>query len=336
MDYLIKNGMMKNVFIVLFLFVFFLFINNFYLYSQNTTVQSDLESILKYGQTDSVSNTYNYQRDLNKAKSYVRAKKYREALRMYLDMQDVYKSTFDIKLGIANVYYMLGDITNAKFLYTKIAENFSIQKHNNWFLVNYRRAQLLYNDGDYEGFVQQLQEIVDSTKDVRDPAIFSIAFSQGIDEMVKIFNIEPLYSYMAYRELGAYLIISGKSLRNGLEYSFIALSMMTHWAIGDILKKEENRFSFTDMEYFFEKMLLKKEGREFLVESGAYRILYALQYYFSLGEGNRIEEQKNVEILLKGRSINYKQYVTRLFNILGRSRIFSSQILEGYYPVLVF
>ena len=264
---------------------------------------------------------YAYYKSLSQASQFIDTQQYNKALELYTLLKDTYGNTIDISIGNGEVYYHLGnyDIASTFFKESMQYENFTM--HAQWAFVYYRIAVIAYSEGDEQAFQRYLTDIItrDTSSDV---SMNSIVNSRGLDVFVTYFSLNPTYAYEAYRELGIYLILSKRDVAQGLQYLLTALAMMVTWGADDVLQVYDNTDSFTDIQYFLERLKKTVRGRTFLKQAEVVRVLRALEFYFHTY--TRAAPQSRLPV-------SNVQYIKMLRTVVAKDTMVNFD--SAYYPV---
>ncbi len=269
---------------------------------------------------------YAYYKAYAKAQKLVENTHYYEALKAYEALGANYGKSIELAIGRAEAYYYLGDYKTSRRFFEEGMQFADFAQHSQWALVHYRMAFIAYHEKNEEEFVSLLRSVI-GRDGSNDDSILAIVLDQGLDAAVSYFTLSPSYAYEAYRELGLYFALAGK-FEEGLPYVLTALAMAVQWGIRDVLYLHDMSFAFSDLQYFFEKLIESPQGRTFLQETEVGRIMYALKHYFA---------SANTPVHATRMPLSNKRYVQMLLTLLDNNSIVSTAdatAQKAYYPVI--
>ncbi len=213
---------------------------------------------------------YQQAKQFQQANIYIENKNFLKALELYVSAYQKNKENSTALLGVANVYFLLGDVINAKNYYTILYDTLPTLHYDARNIVRYRLALLYFFEENEEAFVAILQEIVQEkealfTNDL--DVLKKILVEDGLDDIHVFVKVDFDSSFYAFRELGIYYISAGQQDK-GIELLLYALSMaMTH--INNYLASVYPTYEYTDISrmidlvYSYQESLLDLNVMEF-------------------------------------------------------------------------
>ena len=225
---------------------------------------------------------YQQLKEFQQANIYIESNNFLKALEIYLSIYQENQQNFTALLGIANVYFLLGDFFNAKKYYDILYDAMSVLQYDARNIVRYRLAMLYFLEENEEAFVSTLQEVINETEEIQAinfDALKKILIEDGLDNIHIFVKVDFDSSFYAFRELGIYYI-SSHQYEKGINLLLYALSMsITH--INNYLSSTYPTYEYTDMYRMIELVYSYEESLVDLSIMEFHRILLSLYKYIN-------------------------------------------------------
>lgn len=258
---------------------------------------------------------------ITKAKQAIVARDFLKSLLYYADLQNIYGDNPEVLFGIAESYYLLGDVENAQPFFQALlmpADDDSGGFIQEEILSRYRLADIYYQQESLEKFISQLQYII-STSPETDFSILSILKTQSLDYVISLFEMNLDYSYIAQRELGVFYAFQNQVSDESVTYLLTSLAMASH-RFTPYLQTQQVGYRFNDLLYMIELLKDTVQGREYIRSFNITRMLVALRKFYY--------EQDIPNMTFLG------DYCTELLAMLSFMETEDSNSIYLYYPVL--
>ncbi len=231
---------------------------------------------------------------------------YGNALRLFLQAQEMKRIYPEVEIAIGDIYKMQGEIKIAEKQYLKAFEQkkaFDISDDK--YTALYRLARLYKEQQENEKWREILEKVLEEDQNYfRDrfqrlhDAFLKVFLDRGIDRLLVLYRLESKHATYAHGELGEYYNKSFLTSRTGRRQQ--AESAMVHYlfAVVTLLSDVIEEIRFWDPEFLFtdlKSLLTRVAGRPQLLEYVRDTAIFKYLYYLAVasyagGYGEQAEQ----------------------------------------------
>lgn len=205
-----------------------------------------------------------------------------DALKLFREARNLRDVFPEAEWGIGLVYEAEQNFPLALRQYERALENsWALEFPGKAVHIQYHRARVHWLMEDFIRYEQSLREIVNIQTEELEWILTNgrrVLLTSGVDRMLTLFRLDQDASFLAYRELGSYLLVHGRD--SALDYLLLAF-LQAATPMVSYLQKIDPLYEFQNLDILLDD-IHEAEGQEF-VESVQ---LYQISYYLALAIRN--------------------------------------------------